>query len=283
MVEKTNQTYALVIHRFEDIFHSFYACEVIRGVSIAASRIKTDVLIHIFEKLSSDLWLNSLLYRPEYLDGIIFADVNGESQILNKFIAKEIPFLVMNNYLAGPINCISIDNKSGAIASINHLIELGHTKIATITGNMNTEAAKKRLEGYKFALEKHKIKLKEEYIKNGDFLRTPARAAAGELLKLKNPPTAIFAASDVMALEVIDVAASLGIKVPSQLSVIGFDDNPLGVYSPVPLTTVGQPIMEMGRLALETLNQIILKKQKTPVKIIMPAKLIKRDSCGKIS
>ncbi|MFH1202326.1 MAG: substrate-binding domain-containing protein [Candidatus Omnitrophota bacterium] len=279
MVERPNKVFGLIIHRFEDIFHSFYACEVIRGVTIAASRLKADVTIHITESLSSDIWVASLLARPKYLDGIIFADINGQIQVIKKFANKDIPFLVMNNFVTGPINCISIDNKSGAISALDYLIELGHKRIATICGNMSTEAAKKRLEGYKEALKRHNLKIEDSLVKNGEFLRTPARLAAEELLKSKNPPTAIFAASDVMALEVLEAAKNLKIKVPEQLSIIGFDDNPLSVYSPVPLTTVSQPLMEMGRLALENLNQVVIKRQKTPVKIILPTRLIKRKSC----
>jgi len=103
------------------------------------------------------------------------------------------------------------------------------------------------------------------------------------LLKLKNRPTAIFAASDVMALEVMDVARSLGIQIPEELSIVGFDANPLSMTGSVKLTTVSQPLGEMGRLGSENLYQISRGKVKLPVKVILPTKLIKRQSVSTIA
>ena len=91
-------------------------------------------------------------------------------------------------------------------------------------------------------------------------------------------PTAIFAASDVMALEVVDEARAEGLRIPWDISLVGFDDNPMAGYSQVRLTTVSQPIAEMGRLALEKLNQILLGRERQPVKIVLPTKLVKRES-----
>ncbi len=155
---------------------------------------------------------------------------------------------------------------------------MGHTKIATISGDLSTQAGEARLEGYKQAMAKYGLDIPKGYIQEGFFLRTPARAAARILLSLQDRPTAIFAASDVMALEVVDEAKAEGMRIPWDISLVGFDDNPIAGYSPVRLTTVGQPIVEMGRLALEKLNQIVINKEKPPIKIVLPAKLVKRES-----
>jgi len=276
-----NKIYALIIPRFEDIFHSYFSCEVIKGASVAASRLKIDLLIHITERYSHKDWLTSSLLNPKNIDGIIFADIDSDLITLKKVIAKKIPYIVMNNFFEEPINCISIDNKKAAMEVADYLAELGHTDIATIAGDLTTQAGKLRLEGYKEALSKKGIKIKEEYVGPGNFLRSSARLAAMNLLKLKNPPTAIFAASDIMALEVIDVAKSYNLLIPKELSVVGFDDNPINVYSPIGLTTVSQPLMEMGRIAVEKLDQIVLGKLKTPVKVFLGTKLIKRATCAK--
>jgi len=114
-------------------------------------------------------------------------------------------------------------------------------------------------------------------------LRTQAHQAAQTLLSLRDRPTAIFAASDIMALEVITVARDQKINVPNNLSVAGFDNNPVVAYSSISLTTVGQPIVEMGRRAVEDLHAIISGKVKQlPVKTLLPTQLIKRGSCSKI-
>lgn len=277
-----NKIYALIIPRFEDIFHSYFSCEVIKGVSVAASRLKVDLLIHITERLSHRDWLTSSVLSSKNIDGILFADINGDISTLKKVIAKKIPYIVMNNYFDEPINFITIDNKNAAIEVVNYLISLGHSKIATITGDLSTQAGKLRLQGYKEALSKKGISIKDGYITVGNFLRSSARQSATDLLKLKNRPTAIFAASDIMALELIDVAKKYNIKIPEELSVVGFDDNPINIYGSIGLTTVGQPLMEMGRVALEKLNQIVNGRIKQPLRILLGTKLIKRASCVKV-
>ncbi len=276
-----SKAYGLIVPRFEDVLHSFYASEIIKGVSLSASHLKADVLIHISERLQHEDWLNWDILRTNYLNGLLFADIDSDKATLKKVIAKGIPYLVLNNYFTEDINCISIDNEKAAIEVVNYLVKLGHKNIATIAGDLYTQAGKSRLKGYKEALNRHKIPLKDEYITIGEFLRTPARNAAEKLLHLNQRPTAIFAASDVMALETIDLAKKEGLSIPGDLSIIGFDDNPIAMYSSVALTTVRQPIVEMGQLGLETLNQIAMGKTKLPVKTTLPAKLVLRESCAK--
>ena len=161
---------------------------------------------------------------------------------------------------------------------VEYLVKLGHSKIATIAGDLHTQAGEARLEGYKQAMAKYGLTIPKNYVQEGFFLRTPARTAAKNLLSLQDRPTAIFAASDVMALEVVDEARSEGLRIPWDVSLVGFDDNPIAGYSQVRLTTVSQPIVEMGRLALEKLNQITLGLEKQPIKMVLPTKLIKRES-----
>ncbi len=275
-----NRTFALVIPRFEDIFHSFYAGEIIKGVGFAASRIKVDILMHITDRFDHHDWMESPLLDKRYIDGLIFADINNDINTLKKVLQKDIPYMVLNNTFEEPINSISVNNKRAAYDVVEYLIRLGHKKIATVAGDLSTQAGKYRLDGYKEALTKYKIPLNEEYLTSGDFLRTPSRQAAEKLLNLKNRPTAIFAASDVMALECIDQARLQSISVPGELSVIGFDDNPISSYCAVPLTTVSQPLSEMGRLGVEHLNQIINRTVKVPVKVLLRTKFVNRKSAA---
>ena len=270
--------YTLVIPRFEDVFHSFFASEVIKGVTASASRLKADILIHITERKSHGDWMTSESFAADYVKGVIFADIDGDKKQLLEFAKRGIPYIVMNNYFSEDINCIAIDNRKAAMDVVDYLIRLGHSRIATIAGDLNTQAGEARLEGYKQAMAKHGLEVPKEFIQEGFFLRTPARTAAKNLLSLESRPTAIFSASDVMALEVVDEAKAEGLRIPWDLSLVGFDDNPIAGYSPVRLTTVSQPIVEMGRLALEKLNQMVLGKEREPIKVVLPAKLIKRES-----
>lgn len=266
--------YVLIIPRFEDIYHSFYAGEITKGVNLAASRLNVNILIHIVDRQDHSTWLDDSLLDRAHVDGILFADMEDDLDVVKDAIRKGMPCMVLNNHIEEPINAIEINNKQAAFEAVSYLIKQGHTKIATITGNLSAQSAQMRLEGYKEALAKHKIVFNEKYVKHGEFLRTPARQAAERLLSLKEKPTAIFAASDVMALEVIDVAKKKKMKVPQDLSVIGFDDNPINIHSSVALATVSQPLIEMGRLGLEDLYQISLGKAKLPVKRTLQAKFL---------
>lgn len=277
-IKRKKQSFVVVIPNFEDIFHSFYACEIIKGVSLGASPLKVDLLIHITDRFNHREWLDSFLLDKNYIDGILFADIDQDINVVKKVIDRGMPYLVLNNVLNNAMNYIAVDNRKAAFDLVEYLIKHGHTKIATIAGDLTTQSGQMRLEGYYEALAKHGIRPAKNYVTRGDFLRTPARIAAKKILNLKDRPTAIFAASDVMALELMDIAKELNISVPSQLSVIGFDDNPLNRTSSIKLTTVYQPLVEMGRSGLEHLYQISKGKAQLPVKILLPTKFVVRES-----
>jgi DNA-binding LacI/PurR family transcriptional regulator len=277
---KTGKIFGLIVPRFEDIFHSFYATEIIKGVVLAASRLKIDIMVHISERKHHEDWLTSSALSPEYIDGILFADINSDRSQLKKVLARKVPCIVLNNsFESEPVNSIAIDNESAAEQVTEYLIGLGHKKIATIAGDLSTESGKKRLDGFKKAMKSNGLKLPVRYITVGHYLRSPARKSADSLLCMPDMPTAIFCASDVMAMEAIDVIRKKGLRVPEDISIVGFDDNPLCAYSPVGLTTVWQPITEMGRLGVEILYQILTGAKKQPAKALLKTKLVERKSC----
>ena len=263
---------ALVIPRYEGVFYSFYALEVIRGVGTMCEALKLDLLLHLTDA-RTPLSLRGV-------GGMIFSDIIGNRTQLEDSLAKGIPTVVINYYVEDmEVSCIAVDNSGGAENAVNYLFELGHRKIAHITGDVMTQAAAKRLEGYKRALEKNSIKLREDYIFHTDYSRGQARSAAESLLKAADPATAVFVASDSMALEVMAVARELGKNIPNDLSIVGFDDNPSGLYGPVALTTVRQPLIRMAEESVKELNRLIALKKNAPKKIMLPAELVIRESC----
>ncbi|MBF0123609.1 MAG: substrate-binding domain-containing protein [Candidatus Omnitrophica bacterium] len=266
--------FVLVIPRFEDLANSFYAGEVTKGANIAASRLDVDILIHMVDRQDHAQWLDGLL-DPTFIDGILFADIDRDWDVVKKAIRASVPTMVLNNPSAEPFNCIAIDNRASARQAVGFLVGLGHKKIATVTGDLNTQAGQDRLEGYYDGLEAAGLPKDKKFVKKGGFLRTPARSAAQSLLKEKDRPTAIFAASDVMAFEIIDVAKTLGISVPGDLSVVGFDNNLDAGENGLKLVTFEQPIVDMARLGIESLYQMSLGLAKLPVKMLLEAKLVK--------
>lgn len=267
---------ALVIPRYEGIFYSFYALELIRGVGTLCEALKLDLLMHLTDSRSK--------LNLRCVGGIIFADIIGNQQQLEEVLDSGIPCVVINHLVSElEVNCISIDNVGGSESAVNYLISLGHKKIAHIAGDVVTQAASQRLEGYKQALQKNKINLDEGLIFKTDYSRGQARLAAEKLLKTDKPATAVFTASDAMALEVMNVARELGKEVPQDLSIVGFDDNPSGLYGPVALTTVRQPLVKMAEESVKVLNQLMnAKKPEKIKKIVLPTELVIRESCQPI-
>ena len=271
--KRNNNAIGLVIPRYTDIFHSFYALQILQGVGIAVERMKMDLLLHVTD---GDAFLNI-----SSVEGVIFSDIIGNEEQVDGVIEAGLPCVIMNYYTKDlPVSCISIDNFNAGADAVNYLIKLGHSRIAAITGALKTQVAIDRLNGYLTALEKHKIEKRKDYIKYGDFGRESARTLTKELIRMKTPPTAVFAASDEMAVGVIQVCLENGVSVPGDISVIGFDDNPLALnYSPVPLTTIRQPLHKMALVAAQTLNQIIQKKIMANKRIILSTELVERSSC----
>ena len=268
----TTNTIGVIIPRFEGIFQSYYALEVLKGVGMAAERARCDLLLHITD--------GKTFVNPSSVDGVLFIDVDGEEELVDRVLEEALPVVVLNHYLEDlPVSCVAVDNKTAAQAVVEYLVRLGHRDIATVTGDLRTQAGLDRLDGVVEAMKARDIPLVDSYIQHGDFRLPSARAAAERLLTLKNRPTAVFVASDDMALEVIAVAVAKGIRVPEDLSVVGFDDNPVAAHSRVPLTTVRQPLSEMGRTGLELLRQHMDGKKRSPNKLLLPTQLVERQSC----
>jgi len=265
-------TLGLIIPRYEGIFHSYFALQVIKGIGVVAERTRFDLLLHITD--------GKTFPAPAAVEGVIFIDITGCDELLDRALDERIPTVVLNHYLEElPVNCVAIDNRTAAERVVDYLVRLGHREIATITGDLKTQAGLDRLDGFVKAMKAHQLAVNDDYIRFGDFGLPSARQATEALLKLKNPPTAVFVASDDMALETINVALAKSVRVPEELSVVGFDDNPVAAQARIPLTSVRQPLAEMGRMGIETLIQQIRGKKKSPTKLLLPTELIERQSC----
>ncbi|WP_346623521.1 LacI family DNA-binding transcriptional regulator [Blastococcus montanus] len=152
---------------------------------------------------------------------------------------------------------VAADNLQGARLGVEHLLALGHTRIGMITGRSDLLSAQQREQGYREALAAAGLPVDPDLMRSGGFELDPARQAARELLSRSDPPTAVFAANDLSALMTLEVAKELGLDVPGQLSVVGFDNIPESAMADPPLTTVQQPIRRMGAEATAMLLALI--------------------------
>ncbi|MEW5894729.1 MAG: LacI family DNA-binding transcriptional regulator [Candidatus Omnitrophota bacterium] len=273
----TTNAIGFVIPGYPGIFYSFYAIELIRGVGHACEELNQDLIFHITNGFND---LNT-----GNVGGIVFADIIENRRQVESAIKVGIPCMVINNIVDDlEVNYIGIDNYRGGWLAAEYLTGLNHQNIATITGTLKTQAGKQRLEGFRDYLEKHHQGLHAAYIIEGDYSRRSARDGMEKLLSLehKEPPTAVFVASDDMALEAVAVINEKGLKVPEDISVIGFDDNPSALYGQVALTTIHQPLFQMAEQAVKRLHLIIQGKSGELVKDVLEPKLVIRDSCAPV-
>jgi LacI family transcriptional regulator len=269
----SNNAIGLVMPGYPGIFHSFFAIEIIRGVGHACEALKLDMVFHITDGTNP---LNA-----SYMGGIIFADIIENRKQVEDSLEQQVPCLVINNVVNDlDVSYIAVNNLKGGHIAAEYLTALGHKQIATITGNLKTQSGFDRFDGFMKGLEDAGVDIPKEYVCRGDYSRRSARQAAEFLFSMKERPTAIFAQSDDMALEVIAVAYEMGIRVPEDVSIIGFDDNPQALFGAIGLTTVRQPIFEMAEKSVRYLHEMMSGKREGLVRMAMDPELVLRDSCG---
>jgi len=224
-----------------DITNPFFA-EIARGVEDAANKNNFNVIL-----CNTD---DKLKKERTYL-----AHIKDKS--IMELEKKKFPYILLSRNIEGlDKNCVIVDDVAGGIMVTEYLIKLGHRRIAHITGPPTVRAANNRLEGYKFALEKHQIEYHEELVEEGDFRIKGGYQAMKNFLELPEPPTAIFAANDLLALGGMQAIQKKKYHIPKDFCIIGFDDIRLASFVYPPLTTIRQPMLEMGALAVKMLLKI---------------------------
>jgi LacI family transcriptional regulator len=267
-----NDTVGLVIPRFSGMFHSFYLSELLRGVGTGVERLRLNLLLSV-TNARAPLDLSTV-------EGVLFADIDGNEEQLDQVLDQDLPCVVLNHYVKElPVNCIGVDNRLASEQVVGYLAELGHRDIATITGHLRTPVGIERLDGYLKAMKARGLEVKPHFVQRGDYTGPSAKEPARRMLSHPERPTAIFAASDEMAVTTIEVALEMGLRVPEEVSVVGFDDSPIAAFAKVPLTTVWQPLSQVGEMAVDILQKQIQGKLRHPVKQLLSTKLIERQSC----
>jgi LacI family transcriptional regulator, galactose operon repressor len=187
---------------------------------------------------------------------------------------------VDHNAGSSSLPTVDSDNLAGAVAATEYLLGLGHRRIGLLAGRPDLESARLRERGYRTALGAAGIEVDPKLVRVGGYQPDSAEEAARLMLQGDDRPSAIFAANDVSALAAIGMARALGLDVPSDLSVIGFDNVPESALSEPPLTTIEQPIQQMGFEAVELLIGLIEKRSDLATQRMLPTQLVVRGSCA---
>ncbi len=256
---------------------------LLRGATEACNTHHYQLMLSLFTAGTNREELYRRILRGRYLDGVIVASVSLKDPIILSLLNDNIPFVSVGRYPDERVNYVDVDNVGGARMAVEHLIRLGHRRIATITGPLDMPVSQDRLAGYRQALEANGIPIDESLIMEGDFTEGGGMLAMQKLLSAS--PTAVFVASDMMAVGALKALRQAGLRVPDDIALVSFDDIPLASAIEPPLTTVRQPIERLGSIAVEVLLSLLEKaheKQATAQRIILPTELVIRASCGAV-
>jgi LacI family transcriptional regulator len=209
----------------------------------------------------------------------------ASSSSLDTVLLDELRLLGVPLVVVDPAGSPALDaptigaaNWSGGLAATEHLLSLGHRRIGLIAGPPRLLCSRARLDGYRAALEGAGLTLDEALVVPGDFHAESGFAGCEKLLDLPEPPTAVFAASDQMALGAIEALRRRGLRVPEDMSVVGFDDLPEVRWSAPPLTTVRQPLADMGKLAARTVLELARDERPDSPRVELGTELVVRSS-----
>lgn len=261
---------------------SLYSVEIVRGVEEVLEQTELRLALSVTHE-SSQLerrWLAKVMDGAT--DGAILVLTRSQSNDLNILRRQNIPFVVVDHRgeLGTDVPSVGATNWLGGRMATEHLLSLGHRRIAMISGEADLRCSRDRIAGYRAALEDAGISVDPDLIRPGAFKQQTGYEQTCALLDLAEPPTAIFAGCDTQAMGVYSALRARGLSVPDSISVIGFDDVPIAAMVTPTLTTVRQPLVEMGRVATTMLLRLISEEVLDSTRVELTTTLIVRDSCA---
>ena len=266
-----------------DLQHPFFH-EVLGGLKQRVGAEGFDLLLFASERPGNGYGPHSYLKRARHhnVDGCALIGLDPEDAEVRRLARAEIPCIGIDMNLEGDnVEVVMSDNEGGAIAAVRHLHDLGHRRIATITGMVDSRPGADRLRGYRAAVQALGLAYRDDYVAYGDFYAESGREATANLLTLDEPPTAIFAAADMMAIGAIRAAAEAGLSVPEDLSIVGFDDIQLASHFNPPLTTMRQDKLGLGGAAGDALVARVAGDPDRPALRTLPVELVVRGSTAR--
>jgi len=286
LVKQRSQLIGVVLftgYEHPDIHHPFFQ-EVLVGLKHGIGELGYDLLLFATEQPGSSRGRpHSYLRRAQQhrVDGLVVMGVDRDDPEVEKLVRADIPVMAVDlDVVHDHTSFVASDNIGGARLAVRHLHELGHTRIATIAGPSNTKPGADRTLGYRAEMRELGLTIPPGYEVEGDFYPESAERAMQSMLALTEPPTAVFAAADMMAVGAIRTLRSAGLLVPDDIAIVGFDDIRVAELLSPPLTTVRQDMVGIGLAAGRALVEQIENPDVTPPVLTLPVELVVRASCG---
>lgn len=273
----TTNTIALIV---PDISNPFFA-DLARAIEAAGFAEGYNVILcnSAGSAEKEEMYIRMLLSKQ--MDGFILVSSSSSPERIRILVEAEVPMVVLDRELGDhfPVDKILTDNEQGGYLAGQYFIQLGHRHIGCILGPADIILSADRLAGFRRALSEAGVELPDEAIAFGDFQYEGGQTAMAELLKRGHPLTAVFAANDLMAIGAIHSLHNAHLRVPQDISIIGFDNVLLSAIVSPSLTTIAQPIEEIGQQTISVLLKRIKQQTHAPTRILLPTVLIERESC----
>jgi DNA-binding LacI/PurR family transcriptional regulator len=276
LVTRRTHTVGLLI---SDIANPFFI-RAVRAVEDAAQENGYNVILCNTDEdpAKETQYLRVLLEKR--VDGIILATTAGSLPAVREVRWRRVPLVLFDRELpAVAADTVKVDSVLGGRLATEHLLRLGHRRIAIIHGPLVRSTGAERLEGYLLALRAAKVGPDPLLIREGNFKQDSGRELAGQLLDLDRPPTALFCTNNLMTVGALQTLQERGVRIPADLSLVGYDDMEWWTLTHPPLTTVGQPVYELGREAMRLLLARIDARRR-PQRVVLKPELLVRASCG---
>jgi len=270
-----SQVIGLLVH---DLGTS-YIGEIIRGIEAELSAASYDLMLYTTHRRKTKEATYVSAITRGMADGLLLVLPRNPEAYLESLRQRRFPYVLVDHQgidETGP--AVGATNFQGAYDATQHLLSLGHRRIGFITGQMEMGCSRDRLAGYRAALLATGIPPDPQWVREGDFFQPDGFAGAQALLALPQPPSAIFASNDVSAFGVMEAVRDAGKRLPDDMSIVGFDDIPQAAQVNPTLTTVRQPLEQMGRTAARMLLEIIGNEARPAARVELPTELIVRAS-----
>ena len=262
-----------------------YMGEILRGVSGAAERLNYGLMLYTqgaMSNLQRTSYYLSIL-SSSLVDGVLLVVPHDYEVIVNDLKQHDLPYVIIDHHSnRGDEPSVIATNRKGVLDAMRHLLALGHRRIGFITGRMDIACSHDRLQGYRDGLTEIRLPFEPELVREGDFLQASGFQNTQALLQLAEPPTAIIASNDIMALGAMDAVEDAGLTIGHDISIIGFDDIEMASQTYPPLTTIRQPLAAMGETALDILVTLLQKRTVLTPRRELQTELIIRGSTGQV-
>ena len=279
---KKSDVVAVIIPRgVEYIFSDPFFPELIKGITTVLNLHNLNLHLTMSNSRAEQREIYSNLLKGKRIDGLILVCPRFDDK---KYIVKlrraSLSCVLVGRFPLEKANYVGYDSKQGACSAVEHLIGLGHKQIGFISGSFDLVGGVDRFDGYKIALERHSLEYDSGLVTKGDWTREGGYQAMCDLLNREKVPTAVFAANDQMTVGAVKAIKEKGLQIPKDIAIVGFGDTQLASYIEPPLTTVKEPTYEEGVMAAKMLIKLINDEEVKQPQVMLPTKLIIRESCG---